>query len=489
VTAAHPPARPPLQRRPFPHLVFGGAASAGVALSALIAWGHPILAARWGLLWRIVLWAAAWFIAVAAALQLPRRTAVALILGAAVALRVAALAGAPTTSDDLYRYAWDGRVQLAGLDPYTSAPAAPQLAGLHERWLWPDAAGCAALHRRAGCTRINRPSSRTIYPPVAEAWFSVVYRLGGIGARYKAWQIAGLLTDMATVGLLVVGLRRWGRDTRWVALYALSPFAVVEIVNNAHVDGLAIAFAVAALVVGAEGSSVCPSYHWTRSEAGRDIAVGLLLGAAALVKLYPALLLVAVVGVGNTRAARSLGRAALAAAGLAVVAYLPHVWVAGWRVVGFLPGYLKEEHYDHGGRFLLAGTLGLPGPATAALAALGLLGAVGWVLWRRPPFVRGVAVLLAALFLTATPVQPWYACSLLAVATLASWPWWAAITAAGYPYFFAVILDDPHTVGLGRACYAAALAVLVIVHQIDRRRAASTPTVAPNGATMADVSR
>jgi len=214
--------------------------------------------------------------------------------------------------------------------------------------------------------------------------------------------------------------------------------------------------------VAAEGSVSCPDYRWTRSEAGRDITVGLLLGAAALVKIYPALLLVAVVGLGTTRLSRSLGRAAAAAGGLAVVAYLPHVWVAGWRVVGYLPGYLKEEHFDRGGRFLLAGRLGLPGQATAALAALGLLAAVGWVLWRWPSFPHGAAVLLAAVFLTATPVQPWYACSLLAVATLTSWPWWAAVNAAGYPYFFAVILDDPHPAGLGRACYAVGLAVLGI---------------------------
>ena len=119
---------------------------------------------------------------------------------------------------------------------------------------------------------------------------------------------------------------------------------------------------------------------------------------------------------------------------------------------------------------------------------LGLLAAVGWVLWRRPSFPHGAAVLLVALFLTATPVQPWYACSLLAVATLTSWPWWAAVTAAGYPYFFAIILDDPHPAGLGRACYTAALAVLVLAHHIDRRHAAvSTLTVAPNHAAMADV--
>src|SRR6202035_2198863 len=106
----------------------------------------------------------------------PRRFAVAAIVAAGVALRIAALAGPPTTSDDLYRYSWDGRVQAAGIDPYASPPTSAALVRLRDPWLWPDAAGCAALHRPDGCTRINRPGQRTVYPPLAEAWFAVAYR-------------------------------------------------------------------------------------------------------------------------------------------------------------------------------------------------------------------------------------------------------------------------------------------------------------------------
>jgi hypothetical protein len=86
---------------------FCAAASAGIVMSAAVAWGHPILAARWSLLWQLALWAMTWVIAVVLALRLPRRLGLMLILVAAVGIRVAALAGPPTTSDDLYRYSWD----------------------------------------------------------------------------------------------------------------------------------------------------------------------------------------------------------------------------------------------------------------------------------------------------------------------------------------------------------------------------------------------
>jgi hypothetical protein len=447
--------------------VFTAATVAGVVLSATVASGPPILAARWSLLWQLGLWAAAWAIAVAAALRLPRRLAIGLIVAGAIAIRLAALAGPPTTSDDLYRYSWDGQVQSAGIDPYAFPPSSPQLAGQRTAWLWPDDAGCAALHRPPGCTRINRPGVRTIYPPVAEAWFTVVSRIAGGSTHHKPWQVAGLLADLATVGLVAVALMRAGRDPRWLALYALCPAAALEFVNNGHVDGLAVTFIVAALVVAAGRSGP------RRATVGRDIAIGLLLGAAVLVKLYPALLLVALAGMPRLRPWVSVARSTIAAAMLAVVGYVPHVLSVGVRVVGYLPGYLKEERYSQGGRFLLAGAVGLSGRPAAAFAAAGVLGAVAWVVWRRPDPRRAATVLLVALFLAATPVQPWYAVSLLAVATIASWPWAAAVLLAGYPYFFALILDYRHTVALGRASYGAALGVVVVASYRQHRHGRS----------------
>jgi hypothetical protein len=58
--------------------------------------------------------------------RVPRRTAVALILAGGIALCAAALSAPPRTSDDMYRYAWDGRVQAAGVSPYAYPPGAPQ---------------------------------------------------------------------------------------------------------------------------------------------------------------------------------------------------------------------------------------------------------------------------------------------------------------------------------------------------------------------------
>lgn len=417
---------------------FAVAAVAGVALSAAIASGGPILAARGAILVRLALWCGAWVVAVVCAFRLPTRVALGAVLAAAVALRLAALAGPPTLSDDLYRYAWDGRVQHAGVDPYRYRPTSSHLASLQEDWLWPDAVGCAELRRNPGCTRINRPTAPTIYPPVAQAWFAAVYGVAGIDAHHKAWQVAGLLGDVALVALLPLALRAWGRDQRWTALYALSPFPVVEIVNNGHVDGLAALFLVAALLVAARR---------------RPGWAGVLVGAAALVKLYPVLLVVALAAVGARRL-RSLAWAAAAATAVIVAGYLPHVLAVGARVVGYLPGYLRDEDYAQGGRFLLAGN--------AVVAAVALAAVVTWVVARRPSAPTASAAIVGGLLLISTPVQPWYAVTLLAVATVAAAPAWALVAAAAYPYFFAVILDVPRAAAIGRVSYGLALAGILL---------------------------
>jgi hypothetical protein len=450
--------------RPLDVAGFVVACGVGVALSVAIATGGDILVARWSDLARLAVWSVAWIVAVACALRLPARVSVPCVLLAALVLRLAALAGPQTLSDDLHRYSWDGRVQAAGINPYEYPPDAPELAGLREPWLWPDEAGCAEIQRPPGCTRINRPSVRTIYPPAGEAWFYAVYRIAGIDARYKAWQVSGLVVDMALVGVLLLALRAWGRDQRWFAFYALSPFPVVEVVDNGHVDGLVALLVVVALLVAARR---------------RPAWAGAVLGVAVLVKLYPAVLVVGLVGLAGGAAGRGGGagqrrwsalvEGGAAAAAVVVVGYLPHVLGVGVRVIGYLPGYLREENYGSGGRYLLAGMLGLPAGATAVLAAAGLAAVVAWVLVKRPEVPVAFVTLLGALLLATTPVQPWYAVALLALAVVAVRPEWALVAAAAYPYFFAVILDAPHTVAIGRVSYGLALAA-VLAAAARRRR-------------------
>ncbi|MYF93637.1 MAG: hypothetical protein F4184_16665 [Gemmatimonadetes bacterium] len=55
-----------------------------------------------------------------------------LILGAALVFRLTLWWSPATLSDDIFRYVWDGRVQLAGINPYLYAPSAPEVAHLRD---------------------------------------------------------------------------------------------------------------------------------------------------------------------------------------------------------------------------------------------------------------------------------------------------------------------------------------------------------------------
>jgi hypothetical protein len=60
------------------------------------------------------------------------RAVTVLVLIGAAAVALAGLTAQPRTSNDMYRYAWDGRVQAAGISPYSYPSAAPELARLRD---------------------------------------------------------------------------------------------------------------------------------------------------------------------------------------------------------------------------------------------------------------------------------------------------------------------------------------------------------------------
>jgi len=424
-------------------------AAAGTVLSWLVA-QHSLVGARWKFLLLVALWVPVWVAGALAAGRVgPRRLALALLVLFSLLIRLAAATGTtPSISNDAYRYGWDARVQLHGIDPYTYPPDAPQLRALRTAVYWPSPAACGHLRMGTGCSTLNRPEVRTIYPPVAEAWFVVVTVAypGHDGSR--PWQLAGALVDTAVVVALMVCLGRYGRDPRQVAWYALCPIPVIEFAGNGHVDGLALLLLVAALLA---------------LERGRRGLAGFLIGLATMVKLYPALALVACWRKGGIR------MLVFAVATVAAVE-LPHLLAVGSHLLGYLPGYLKEEHYASGGRYLLLGILALSGPATSALAVVCVSLAAVWVLRAGPEPATGLVVLLTVVILVATPVQPWYAVGLGGLGLLVGAPWLVLPAAAGEIYYAAVILDSPHQIGIGRLCYGTALVAIVTVIWVGRRR-------------------
>ncbi|MGV9561449.1 glycosyltransferase 87 family protein [Streptomyces sp. NPDC003480] len=360
--------------------------------------------------------------------EVPARTATGLVLAGAAAVALAALTAPPRTSDDMYRYAWDGRVQAAGISPYAHPPASPELAKLRDDWLFPTRQACAGwgLHQTGSglCVRINRPTVPTIYPPVAEGWFFAVHAASPPNSRHKPLQVGGAAVAFATtVALLVVGRRRGDRQRApaRAALWAWCPAVPFEAVDNAHVDTLGVLFTVLALGTATAGARR-----------------GALLGAAIAVKLLPVLALPGALS-GQRGPARILrvGAAAVAAVALA---YVPYVAASGTGVLGYLPGYLHEEGYEPGDvrRFALL-RLVLPDAAAEVTAAV-LLALVALYVWRRGDPDRpwsGALLLTGTALLLFSPDYPWYSLLVIALVALDGRWEWLTITLAGTVLYLA----------------------------------------------------
>jgi hypothetical protein len=393
------------------------------------------------------------------ALRTDPRQAVPLILVGAIAIQLAALSAPPRTSTDLYRYIWDGRVQAAGIDPYRYVPAASQLIPLRDPFLWPahgpicitsggvSPAGAGYEHAQPGtpipaltpgCTQINRPGVHTIYPPVAEAYFTAVDELSPPGSGSLPIQAAAAFCAIATAVLLLVGLRRLGRDPRLAVLWAWCPLVGLEAGNNAHVDVLAAFLTAAALLTLArEGGR------------GRTASGAALLGLAIAAKITPVLAMPAVL----RRRPATLTMAVSATTG---IVYLPHLLAVGGGVIGFLPGYLKEEGYGSGHRFQLLSIV-LPGRLATLAAVIVLTGVALAVLRKTDPDRpwRGALMMTGAALAVTTPPFAWYAILLAVLVAIDGRAEWLALAAAG---------------PLGTAGYATALAVVAAVSVLRRLR-------------------
>jgi hypothetical protein len=413
--------------------------------------------ARWPLLGLTGLSWLAFALAAWTLMRVPGRAAVGMLLLGAVALQLVALAFPPRSTDDFYRYVWDGRVQAAGIDPYRYSPVDPALAGLRDPWLFPPE--CAGAE--PPCTRMNHPTARTIYPPVAQAAFLAVHVVtrpfGPDGGGPRPLQVLAATLAVATALVLVRVLDRIpGADPRQAVLWAWCPTVVLECGNNAHVDVLA-----ALLLVVALGAA----------NRRRLTRAGLALGGAIAVKLLPIMVLPALL---TTRQLRRNVPLLLACLGVLVAGYVPHVLAVGDRALGFLPTYLDEEGYQGGRRFALL-RLVLPSEI-AAVAGIAVIGAVAlWALrhrdslGERPRPWRPAVVLVGTVFALATVPYPWYALLLVALVALDGRWEWLAVAAAAYPVYYIRALDLP-LVGTQQVSYGAAVAVVLAVTLLRRRR-------------------
>jgi alpha-1,6-mannosyltransferase len=178
-----------------------------------------------------------------------------LILAAGVLFRFTLWPLAPTLSEDLYRYRWDGRVQVAGYNPYELHPGHPLLQHLREP---------SIPHFPGG-------DIRAVYPFLAELTFWGSARLF---PSPRAFKIVPASADLLTLFLIAAWLRKRRARNYQLAIYAWNPLVIVEFAGSGHSDALALAALIAAFFLA----------------ESRKISSTAALACAALYKSFPVML-------------------------------------------------------------------------------------------------------------------------------------------------------------------------------------------------------
>jgi alpha-1,6-mannosyltransferase len=355
------------------------------------------------------------------------------ILVIALAMRLVLLPGTPV-STDIFRYVWDGRVQGVGVNPYLHLPAADALSHLRDADIYPY---------------INRADyAPTIYPPASQIVFYLVTRISQTPVAMKATMV---VFEGLAVWTILQLLAARGLPRSRVLLYAWHPLPLWEFARSGHIDIVAIAFLLLALLA---------------TERRSPVLAGVALGAGVMVKYFPVVAAPALYRRGDWR---------FPAAFVAAVAvlYLPYIG-AGAKVFGFLGGYLSEEGFDRGTGIFLWQLLSPPQGLALAVylpaAALVMVALALFVLMRERgggADLAGALLLATAFTVLSSPHYPWYFAWLVPLLCFHPIPGVLYLTcAASYLYF----AHWPPSVADGLVIYGPFAVLLIADFALRLRR-------------------
>lgn len=142
--------------------------------------------------------------------------------------------------NDIYRYMWDGHMQVEGINPFRWAPGDPETVPFRTDY-W---------------AQINYKQIPTIYPPTLQLVFLIsglIYPGSVMGMKFVL-----LCFDVAAIFLLLWALPKLNRPPEWCLIYAWSPLVLKEIANSGHADVVSAALMV--LLIGLVGA-----HRWVAS--------------------------------------------------------------------------------------------------------------------------------------------------------------------------------------------------------------------------------
>lgn len=329
------------------------------------------------------------------------RSASRLILLAAVFLRI--LLWPAPVSDDVNRYAWEGRLTASGENPY-SAPADDA------RW---------ESRRDAEWQSMNHRSQPTAYPPGIQ-WINAA--TASLSPSLKSFKALALLGDLAVLLLLMRLIRQNAAPLRWAGFWAFNPIVLISFAAEAHFDSLMVATLLAAILTATSGRK--SAWLW--------------LGLAIQIKLV-CLILIPLFLTRKLRNSSWLILPILILPSLPFLTALPQ-WLEGVRNFAGSGAFNAPLH-------TLLASIGFTTPLVKVACTAAFLfsaAAICIARWRGLPLIDSCLWMLGALLACSPIVHFWYLAWLLPLVALRPSFCWITLSITMAAYFTAWWTQEAH---------------------------------------------
>ncbi|RMA66450.1 mannosyltransferase [Ulvibacter antarcticus] len=195
---------------------------------------------------------------------------------AGIVFRLVLLFVLPNLSQDFYRFLWDGRLLIEGINPYSFTPQMymeSSVTGFNSSGFLISQAG--ELYQGMGNLNGSHFSN---YPPVNQLFFAIAGFFFGKSIMGSV-VLLKLMLLLADLGILYFGkklLEVLNLPVKNIFWYFLNPFIIIEFCGNLHFEGVMLFFVIWSIYL---------------LHRGKWVWAAILLGVSVSVKLLPLLFL------------------------------------------------------------------------------------------------------------------------------------------------------------------------------------------------------
>ena len=186
-------------------------------------------------------------------------------------LRFVLLFSIPNLTDDFYRFIWDGKLLLNGINPYAFSPEQITLNNVHHT----NFTNVVDTHL---FNELNSKQYFSIYPPVCQFLFSgaAFLSFNNTYVNIVLLKFFIFLFEAGTILLLPKLLVQLKMPVKYQLIYTLNPLIILELTGNMHFEAIMVFFLVLSI------------YYLVKQ---KDIFSAIAFGFAIGSKLWPVMLL------------------------------------------------------------------------------------------------------------------------------------------------------------------------------------------------------